>query len=61
MVGTEPLDLTKTYTLACHNYLLKSAGDGYTMFQDNNFLLDSIMIDNQVLINFIIDGLNGVV
>jgi 2',3'-cyclic-nucleotide 2'-phosphodiesterase (5'-nucleotidase family) len=61
MVGTEPLDLAKTYTLACHNYLLKSAGDGYTMFQDNNFLLDSIMIDNQVLINFIIDGLNGVV
>ncbi len=61
MVGTEPLDLTKTYTLACHNYLLKNAGDGYTMFQDNNFLLDSIMIDNQVLINYIVDGLNGVV
>ena len=61
MVGGEPLDLTKTYTLACHNYLLKSAGDGYTMFQDNKFLLDSIMIDNQVLINYIVDGLQGVV
>ncbi len=61
MVGGEPLDLTKTYTLACHDYLLKNAGDGYTMFQDNNFLLDSIMIDNQVLINFIVDGLGGVV
>jgi 2',3'-cyclic-nucleotide 2'-phosphodiesterase (5'-nucleotidase family) len=43
MIGGEPLDPTKTYTLACHNYLLKNAGDGYTMFQDNNFLLDSIM------------------
>jgi hypothetical protein len=31
------------------------------MFQDNNFLLDSIMLDNQVLIKYIEDGLNGVV
>ncbi len=61
MVGGEPLDLTKTYTLASHNYMLKNAGDGYTMFQDNTFLLDSIMIDNQVLINYIVDGLGGVV
>ena len=61
MVGGEPLDLTKIYTLACHNYLLKNAGDGYTMFQDNKFLLDSIMIDNQVLIYYIVDGLGGVV
>ncbi|MEA5047757.1 MAG: bifunctional UDP-sugar hydrolase/5'-nucleotidase [Eubacteriales bacterium] len=61
MVGGEPLDPSKTYTLACHNYLLKNAGDGYTMFQDNTFLLDSIMIDNQVLINYIVGGLGGVV
>ena len=27
-VGDEPLDLAKTYTLASHNYMLKSAGDG---------------------------------
>lgn len=60
-IGGEPIDLTKTYTLACHDYLLKNAGDGYTMFQDNNFLLDSIMLDNQVLINYIVDGLGGVV
>ena len=60
-VGGEDLDLTKTYTLACHDYLLKNAGDGYTMFQDNTFLLDSIMLDNQVLINYIIDGLDGTV
>ena len=61
MVGDEAIDLTKTYTLACHDYLLKNAGDGYTMFQDNNFLLESFMIDNQVLINYIVDGLGGVV
>lgn len=61
LIGGEPLDPAKTYTLACHDYLLKNAGDGYTMFQDNVLLLDSIMLDNQVLINYIVDGLGGVV
>jgi len=60
-VGGKPLDLNKTYTLASHNYMFKNAGDGYTMFQDNKLLLDSIMTDNQVLINYIVDGLNGFV
>ncbi len=61
MVGEEPIDPEKTYTVACHDYLLKNAGDGYTMFQDNTLLLDSIMLDNQVLINYITDTLGGVV
>ena len=61
MVNGEPLDPAKTYTVASHDYLLKNAGDGYTMFQDNNLLLDSIMLDNQVLINYITKTLNGVV
>ena len=60
-VGGEPIDLEKTYTLASHNYLLKNAGDGYTMFQDNVLLLDEIMLDNQVLMNYIIQSLDGVV
>ena len=61
MVGGEPLDLTRTYTLASHNYMLKSAGDGYSMFQGCKLLQDSVMIDNQVLINYIVDVLGGVV
>ena len=61
MVGEEPLDLTRTYTLASHNYMLKSAGDGYAMFQGCKLLQDSVMIDNQVLINYIVDVLGGVV
>ena len=60
-IGGEPLDLEATYTLASHNYKLKDCGDGYTMFQDNVFLQDSVMLDNQVLINYIIDGLGGIV
>ena len=31
------------------------------MFADNTLLLDSVMIDNQVLINYIVDNLGGVV
>lgn len=61
MIGDEPIDLTKTYTLACHDYKLKNMGDGYTMFADNVFLQDSVMIDNQVLINYIVDVLGGTV
>ena len=61
MVNGEPLDPEKTYTVASHNYMLKSGGDGYGMFKDNNFLLDCVMIDNQVLINYIVEKLNGTV
>ena len=60
-VGDELLDLAKTYTLASHNYMLKSAGDGMAMFQGCTLLQDSVMIDNQVLINYIVDVLGGVV
>lgn len=59
LVNGEPLDLDKTYTLASHNYMLKSGGDGYTMFKDNTILKDEVLIDNQVLINYIVDELGG--
>lgn len=55
------LDPEATYTLASHNYKLKDMGDGYSMFADNEFLLDSVMIDNQVLINYIMDDLGGLI
>lgn len=61
MIGDEPIDLEKTYTLASHNYKLKNMGDGYSMFADNVLLQDCVMIDNQVLINYIVDVLGGVV
>lgn len=56
-----PIDPEKTYTLACHNYLLKDMGDGYTMFTDNKFLSEDVMLDNQVLINYIVEKLGGTV
>lgn len=53
MVGGETLDPDKTYTLACHDYYLKDSGGGFTMFEDNVMLLDSIMQDHQALMEYI--------
>ncbi len=55
----EPIDLDKTYTVASHNYMLKSCGDGYTMFTDNTFIVEEGMLDNQILITYIKDVLQG--
>ena len=60
-VGGEPLDVTKTYKLASHNYMLKNFGGGYSMFKDANLLIDETLIDNQVLITYITTELGGVV
>lgn len=61
MIGGEPLDVNKTYTLASHNYMLKSGGDGTNMFMNCKVLVDESMLDNQVLINYITGTLGGVV
>ena len=61
MVGDEPLDVNKTYTLASHNYMLQDSGDGLNMFKDDVFTQESVMLDNQVLITYITEGLGGVV
>ena len=55
------IDLKKTYTVASHNYMLKDAGDGLNMFQKDKMIKDSIMLDNQVLINYITENLKGTV
>jgi 2',3'-cyclic-nucleotide 2'-phosphodiesterase (5'-nucleotidase family) len=60
-IGDEPLDLNKTYTIASHNYMLQNMGDGYTMFTDNVFTQDCVMLDNQVLITYIKENLGGVI
>lgn len=55
------VDPAKTYTLASHNYMLKQGGDGFTMFEGSKILKDEVLVDNQVLINYIVDELGGVV
>lgn len=61
MIGDEPLDPEKVYTVASHDYELMEMGDGYTMFADNHLVMDRVMIDNQVLSNYILKNLGGVV
>ena len=61
MVGDEPLDLEKTYTLASHDYMLLNNGDGYTMFDGAPVLQESVKLDNQVLIDYITGSLGGII
>ncbi len=59
LVNGEPIDPEATYTVASHNYLLKDGGDGMNMFKGDTILQDAVMLDNQVLINYITEGLQG--
>ncbi len=61
LVGGEPLDPEKIYTLASHDYQLLNHGDGYTMFDGCTVLQESVKLDNQVLIDYITQTLGGVV
>lgn len=58
-VGEEPLDVSKTYTLASHNYWLKSGGDGMTMLMDSVILMDETMVDVDTITTYISEYLNG--
>lgn len=59
MVGGQPIDLNKTYTVASHNYMLKSAGDGMTMFENSNVIRDEVMTDVDLLSSYIRTNLGG--
>ncbi len=58
-VGSEPLDLQKTYTVASHNYWLKSGGDGMSMFVGSNIVKDETMVDVDSITSYISEYLNG--
>ena len=61
MIGGQPLDLTKTYTVASHNYMLKQGGDGMTMFKGCTVVKDDTMVDVDVLSGYITDTLHGTI
>lgn len=58
-VNEEPIDLGRTYTVASHNYMLKSGGDGMTMFNGTKVLKDEVMVDVDVLSSYINNNLGG--
>ena len=59
MVNGQPLDLNKIYTVASHNYMLKSGGDGMSMFNNCNIVRDEVMSDVDVLYTYLNTNLNG--
>ena len=59
MVGGEPIDPDKIYTVASHNYLLKSCGGGFTMLENCKIVKDETVLDYEALITYITDYLDG--
>ncbi len=60
-IGGEAVDPERIYTLASHNYLIKQGGCECSMFMDNNLLADSVILDNRILIDYIVEELGGVI
>ena len=61
MINGEPLDPEKEYTVASHNYLLKSGGDGTCTFMGDELLLDEIKLDYETVIDYILETMGGTV
>ena len=59
MVGSEPIDPGKYYTIAGIDYTLLKNGDGYTAFKGAEVIAERAMVDNQLLIEYIVDRLGG--
>ena len=61
LVGGEPLDLEKTYTVAASDYVLLSGEDGNAALADAKLLKTDGKLDVQLLVDYIIDDLHGVI
>ena len=61
MIGDEPLDPEKTYSVASQDYILILNGEGFTMFDDCNVLQEGTVSDNQALMQYLAGPLEGVV
>jgi 2',3'-cyclic-nucleotide 2'-phosphodiesterase (5'-nucleotidase family) len=59
MVGNQPIDPEKTYTVAGSVYVLLNNGDGSTAFNKAELIEKSTKLDNQILIDYIVNDLKG--
>ncbi len=57
----EEINPEKQYILASHSYLLKDGGDGFTMFKGAEIVRDSVMLDNELLAEYLKNNLGGTV
>ena len=58
LVGGEPIDPDKLYTVAAIDYVLLLNGDGMTAFDGAKLLQDRVKLDNQALIEYISEGID---
>lgn len=58
-IDGKPLDVEKKYVLAGIDYLLKDGGDGFSMLKDAKMINESFILDSDVVIEYITNGLNG--
>ncbi len=61
MVDGKPIDLAKTYTVACHSYWLTQYGDGMVMFNGGKIVDEKheMYVDNVMLVKYIQENLKG--
>ena len=60
MVGKEKLDINKKYLISFDNYI-GNGGDGFSMFNKYEEILKVLKTDNQALMIYIRDELNGII
>ena len=61
MIGDEPIDPEKIYTVGGASYVLQDNGDGMTAFNGAELVKDKVMLDSQILINYIMEDLGGTI
>lgn len=61
MIGGEAIVADRVYRVASTDYLLKYGAEGFEMFASSNILLEGVMSDDQILIGYITESLNGVI
>ncbi len=59
-VNGEKLDLNKKYTLSSNSFIL-GGGDGYTMFSNCETVKTAVALDNEAVIKYIRNNLNGTI
>ena len=61
MVGDNPIDPDQTYTVGSIDYVIIEDGDGQTAFDGCTVVKSMVMVDNQLLIQYITNNLGGTV
>ncbi|ONI47374.1 hypothetical protein AN644_00545 [Candidatus Epulonipiscium fishelsonii] len=59
MIDGKPIDLDKEYSVGSVDYIVLNYGSGMSMFKDAKVLKDRTMVDNEVLLNYILNNLEG--